>query len=381
MPKKGLILVSIAVLIVAGFLVLSYNGCRLIRTRLEQTMRPGLRVGKINVKPTHLSLKGIQYEDPISKKRLFQIEEMKIYPSLLSVLGGERNVQIRRCMILKPSFFFYRSREGGFIGPFPKAGKERDEMPEKAQEGSSQGEERKAHAATVRIDRLQIEKGSLDFEDQKTEGSTAYLQLRDMDLEVKDLQYPPVSVHSPVEFKGKFKGVTREGNLASKGWIDLQTTNMEMTLRTREIELRTFEPYYRKKVTAEISSGHMDMDARITIRKHLLDAPGEMDLVNLRVKEGSGSVLYIPARNFIQMLKNKGNRVKVRFRIKGNLDDPQFNLRENVASRLAVALAESLGLPVTATGEGTVGRQGARGSSDGVKSVEDFFGKKKRAKE
>jgi hypothetical protein len=32
-------------------------------------------VGEINVKPTHLSLKGIQYEDPISKKRLYQIEE------------------------------------------------------------------------------------------------------------------------------------------------------------------------------------------------------------------------------------------------------------------------------------------------------------------
>lgn len=365
MRNKGLILAGIAVLIVAGFLVLSYTQCRFIRTRLEQTMRPGLRVGEINVKPTHLSLKGIQYEDPISKKRLCQIEEMKIYPSLLAVLGGTGTVQIRRCMILRPSFFFYRSREGVFIGPFPKAGKEKDETREKAQEGSSQGEKRKAQAATVKIDRLQIEKGSFDFEDQKTEGSTAYLQLRDTDLEMKDLHYPPVSVHSPVELKGKFKGMMKEGNLSSKGWIDLQTTDMEMTLRTREIELRAFEPYYRKKVTAEISSGHVNMDARITIRKHLLDAPGEMDLVNLRVKEGSGSVFYIPAKSLIQMLKNKGNRMKVRFRIKGNLDDPQFNLRENVASRLAVALAESLGLPVTAVGEGRVileGRGSVRGS-------------------
>ena len=123
---------------------------------------------------------------------------------------------------------------------------------------------------------------------------------------MKDLQYPFASVHSPVELKGKFKGITKEGSLSSKGWIDLQTINMEMTLRTREIELRAFEPYYRKRVTAEISSGHLDLDARITIRKHLIDAPGEMDLVNLRVKEGSGSVLYIPAKNLIQMLKDKG---------------------------------------------------------------------------
>ena len=365
MGKKGLILASLAVLVVAGFLVLSYMGCRLIRTRLEQAMGPGWRVGEINIKPTHLSLKGIQVEDPITRKRVCQIEGMKIYPSLLSVLGGNRTVQIRRCMILRPSFFLYRSREGVFVGPFPKTGKEKNETPEKAQESSPGSAKRKVQAAAVHIDRLQIDQGSLDFEDQNTQGPTAYLQLRDVDLEVKDLQYPLGSVHSPVELKGKFKGMTKDGTLSSKGWIDFQTTDMEMTLKTRDIELRTFEPYYRKKVTAEISSGHVNMDARITIRKHLLDAPGEMDLVNLRVKEGSGSVFYIPAKSLIQMLKNKGNRMKVRFRIKGNLDDPQFNLRENVASRLAVALAESLGLPVTAVGEGRVileGRGSVRGS-------------------
>jgi uncharacterized protein involved in outer membrane biogenesis len=363
MRKSGLILAGLAVLVVAGFLALSYTGGQLIRTRIEQAMRPGLRVGKINVKLTHLSLKEIQYEDPISMKRVCQIEEMKIYPSLLAVLGGGRTVQIRKCMILGPSFFLHRSREGVFTGPFPKAGKE-GTTPGKDQGGSPGGEKRKAEAAAVRIDRLQVEKGFIDFEDQKTEGHTAYLQLRDVDLEMKDLQYPLVPVHSPVELKGKFKGMTKEGDLSSKGWIDLHTTDMEMTLRTREIELRAFEPYYRKKVTAEISSGHVDLDARITVRKHVIDVPGEMDLVNLRVREGSGSVLYIPAKNFMRMLKDKGNRVKVRFRIKGNLDDPQFNLRENVASRLALALAESLGLPVTVVDEGRV-ISGERGSTRG----------------
>jgi hypothetical protein len=364
MRKGGLILAGIAVLVVAGFLALSYTGGRLIRTRIEQAMRSGLRVGKINVRLTHLSLKGIQYEDPISMQRICQIEEMKIYPSLLTVLGGGRTVQIRKCMILGPSFFLYRSREGVFTGPFPKAGKEGTGTPEKGQEGSSRGEKRRAEAAAVRIDRLQIAKGSLDFEDRKTERHTAYLQLRDMDLEMKDLRYPLVSIHSPVGLKAKFKGMTREGDLSLKGWIDLHTTNMEMTLRTREIELRAFEPYYRKKVTAEVSSGHVDLDARITVRKHVIDAPGEMDLVNLRVREGGGSVFYIPAKNFMRMVKDKGNRVKVRFRIKGNLDDPQFNLRENVASRLALALAESLGLPVTVVDEGRV-ISGERGSTRG----------------
>jgi len=72
---------------------------------------------------------------------------------------------------------------------------------------------------------------------------------------MKALQFPLPSVHSPVELKGKFKGITKEGDLTLKGWIDLRTIDMEMALKTRDIELRTFEPYYRKKVTAEIFVG------------------------------------------------------------------------------------------------------------------------------
>ena len=75
--------------------------------------------------------------------------------------------------------------------------------------------------------------------------------------------------------------------------------------------------------------------------------------------------------------------MKVRFRIKGNLDDPQFNLRENVASRLTLALAESLGLPVTVVGEGRVGTtaRGARGKAEGQKSAEGYLGKEEKVKE
>jgi len=41
-------------------------------------------------------------------------------------------------------------------------------------------------------------------------------------------------------------------------------------------------------------------------------------------------VLYVPAKSLIQILRNRGNRIKVRFRVKGNLDDPHFNLRETL---------------------------------------------------
>jgi len=123
MKRWALVLGIVAVIVIAGWLTLSYYGGRFIRTRLQQAMEPELRVGEISVYPTHVSLKGIQHEDPASKKRMFQIEEIRIYPSLLAALRGA--VQIRKCALIKPSFFLYRSRDGRVIGPFPAGGKER----------------------------------------------------------------------------------------------------------------------------------------------------------------------------------------------------------------------------------------------------------------
>ena len=35
------------------------------------------------------------------------------------------------------------------------------------------------------------------------------------------------------------------------------------------------------------------------------------------------------------LLKDKGNRIKAKFRVKGNMDDPRFDLQESVLTRIA----------------------------------------------
>ena len=76
----------------------------------------------------------------------------------------------------------------------------------------------------------------------------AQIRLRDLDFEIKDIQYPLASLHSPIELKGKMKGKKQEGSIDAKGWIDLKTMDLETSLKIREIEVKTFEPYYRKRV-------------------------------------------------------------------------------------------------------------------------------------
>src|SRR5512143_776915 len=91
-------------LLIGAYILLSFYGVRLLNNQLQRWVRAGLTVSDVKVRPTYLSIMGVRFEDPQSKRRLVQIEEMRIYPAFLSVLRGP--LQIRRWVILRPNFYF-----------------------------------------------------------------------------------------------------------------------------------------------------------------------------------------------------------------------------------------------------------------------------------
>jgi hypothetical protein len=263
------------------------------------------------------------------------------------------------------------------VGPWVTTKKEGEEKEifEKEQKKSEE-------AVEVQIDRIRIQKGSIDFEDRKIGDPSSQMRLRDLDFEIRDIRYPLVSLHSPVELKGKMKGKAQEGSITLKGWVDAKTMDMETSLKIREIEVKTFEPYYRKRVTAEIESGTLAMDSRIVVKEKRIDAPGELDLINLHIKEGGGTVLWIPAETLVALLEKKGHQLKAKFHVKGNMENPQFNLQETFLTQVAISLAQALGIPVKVVGEevpqGTL--KGEKGLVEELQSMERLFKKKKEKK-
>ena len=341
--KKWVVAIGIVVVfVIGGYFVLSYYAVELIRPQLQKILGPGFTIAEIKVKLTHLSIREIRYEGLHTKKKYFQGEEVRVYPSLFSLFKGP--LRVREFMILEPSFYFYRSQEGVFTGPWTA-------IPEKEKEIAEDEEKRGKGPTAIRIDRFRIEKGSVNFEDMKTGEPPAKIKLKEFDLEVKDIYFPRISAHSPIVWKGKVEGKKREGDMELVGWIDFKTMDMETTLKVREIDLKTLEPYYRKRVSAEIDSGYTKMEARITLKEKRIDAPGKLELTDLHIKEEEGTVFWIPAETLMASLKKRGDRIEVEFHVKGNMDDPQFNLQETFLIRIAIALAKALGVPIKETGE------------------------------
>jgi hypothetical protein len=374
--KRWFLLIGIlVVLFIGGYFVLSFYAVRLIQPHLQKVMGPGFTLEETKLRTTYLSATGIRYEDPDSKQRFLRVEEMRVYPSFLSLL--KKSLYIKELTILQPSFFFYRSREGHLVGPWVKIEKESE-----GKETSEQAGKKREEPLRVQIDRIRIQKGSIDFEDRKAGEPPAQIKLRDINFEMGEIEYPLTSVHSPVRLKAKMDGKGQEGSVDIKGWIDAKTMDMETSLKVREIEVKTFEPYYRKRVTAEIESGTIDMNSKIAVKEKRIDAPGEFDLINLHVKGGGGTVFWIPAETLASLLEKKGHQIKVKFHVKGNMENPRFNLQETFLTQVALSLAQTLGIPIKVVGEealqGT--SKGEKGFVDELQSIEELFKKKKEKK-
>ncbi len=361
MKKWFVVVGTLGFLSILGYFVLTFYAVKFIQPYVQKATLQGLTLTETKVKTTHLSVMGIQYEDPYSRQKCLIADEVRIYPSLFSIFTN--SIHIKEITVLKPSFSFYRSREGSVAGPLamaPEQG-EREGVGEK-----KNGKMKKV--IPIQIDRIRIQKGSINFEDQKMGVPPAQVQLTDLNFDMKDIRYPFVPLHSPIELKGKMNGQNREGNIQLKGWIEIKTMNLETSLIMKEVEIKAFEPYYRKRVTAEIESGLINVDSKIAVVGRRIDAPGEVELTDLRLKKGGGTVFWIPAETLSSLLERKGNQIKAKFHMKGDMNNPQFNLQESFLTQIGFSFAQALGFPVKVIGE------------EEFQLIEKLFKKKKERK-
>lgn len=338
--KRWLTIAGFALAIMTGgYLALSFYGVKWVQSQIQEAVVPGVSFDRILVAATHLSIHRLRFEDPVTKLKFFEMEQATIYPDLWALL--KKRLHFRKLEILKPSFSFYRTHEESLAGPWIPLKKRKTN-----EEVDSKKEKKERRGLPIKVDRIRFREGAIEFDDRKTGGTPGRARLGEFDLTVQDIEYPLVSRRSPLELRGKVTWKTHEGEISSKGWIDLKTSEMEISLRVRDMEIRVFEPYYRKRVSAEIESGRMNMDASIQMKDGKINAQGRLDFTDLFVK-GEGTVFHFPAKTLSPLLKGKGNRVRGAFHVKGDAEDPRSAIQETFFTQVALSLAVDLGMPVT----------------------------------
>ncbi|MGE5790519.1 MAG: DUF748 domain-containing protein, partial [Syntrophaceae bacterium] len=200
------------------------------------------------------------------------------------------------------------------------------------------------------------------------------VRVTDIDLTADQLSYPVDNRDTAWRLSARMPGNQGTGTLTASGNTALKSRDTGAKVVLRNLDLTSFKPYLLKEGDVDVSRGFLDLDVDLGIRKRMLHAPAHSVLRDLQFVEGRGlkdQFLGVPRQLVVNALKTGNNQIEFDFVVEGSLDNPKFNLREDLVTRLTVGLAKKLGLSVIETGESVIIQSGKilRGVGDVMKQI------------
>jgi hypothetical protein len=195
----------------------------------------------------------------------------------------------------------------------------------------------------VKIARLAIENGELDFADRSldTPFATSVDSLAGALSQLSTRGDEPARV----ELAGR---VGRYGEARVRGAIDLTApaarTNLQLIFRN--LALREFTPYAAKFAGYRIEAGRLDARLRYRVRDGRMVGENQLafDRLQLGEKVESASVLDLPLDLAVALLTDAEGRIDLAIPVRGDLRDPKVDL----GGLISQALRNTLGRIVSA---------------------------------
>ncbi len=203
-----------------------------------------------------------------------------------------------------------------------------------------------APAPLIRVGTLQLRNATLDFHDATIRQPPHRLRIERLDARVGPLVLPALDHSSNIALRGVLKGVRGDGDLQVDGEFSAAARDAQLKARFHGVDLIALQPYLLKVAEGGVRAGMLDLELHATLVRNRLHAPGLLTLRGLELS-GSGGVLGtfagVPRQAVVAAMSRDG-RIQVKFVLEGHLDDPNFSLNENLATRVASGLAEALGV-------------------------------------
>lgn len=224
----------------------------------------------------------------------------------------------------------------------------------KPRPASSRTPEPPSAALRVVIGQVVLRNTAVEFYDASVRQPPLRLRLQELDAQIGPLDLPALDVPTEIELDAVVKGVLRDGKLALRGDIVFATRDSKLDARLQGVDLLALQPYLVKVSEAGVRQGTLDLRLRSTVVKNHLHAPGELKLSGLELANTGGvlgTFAGVPRQAVLAFL-SRNERIEVDFTLEGRLDDPNFSLNENLATRIASALADKLGVSLGGVVEG-----------------------------
>lgn len=227
-------------------------------------------------------------------------------------------------------------------------------------------------APELAIGAVELRDSVLDFHDRSVKGQAVSLHFEPVQARLDELLIPEFRGRSPLRAEGIVRGAKHQGSVEVDGWVEIGTRASDLRTVARGVDLLEIEPYLLRATEDGVESGTLDLDLHSKVENRHLDAEGKLRLNDLHLRPGggiAGTFLGVPRRAVIASMKSGDDDLELDFTMQGNLGDTKFSLNETLSVRVAVGLAQSLGVGLVDVIKGV----GDLGGS-GLKSVGDAIG-------
>ncbi|MED5619657.1 DUF748 domain-containing protein [Ideonella sp. BN130291] len=352
-PLTRRLLISLAALgTLAVVLLLAYHfALQRLQAVLLDALGPRASVDAIDLGWTGVEVRNLRIRAERGGRRPWpaadelRAERVRVRPDLASLFGGRW--RIGRVEVDKAYLSLYRTRDGKLhLLPALLERPARTDAP-------SDGDTPAAAAPLVLLDRVTLRDAEVDFYDASVRQPAHRMRLAALQAEVRDIRLPTVDQPMDIAVQALFKGPHRDGTLKINGTLTPATHDAALKADFRGVELVALEPYLLKVAEGGVKSGTLDLALKADVKNNRLQAPGTLTLTQVELRSG-GSFAGVPQRAVLAAMGRDG-RIELHFTLAGRLDDPNFSLNEDLATRIASAMAEKLGVSMGGVVEGLGG--------------------------
>lgn len=321
------------------------------------TINPGTRSGELIVEGTNL--------EALTDDRGPKVKTASLHFTASMKGQGQTplNIVFSGATLTKPFIRVEEDRAGHMVGFLPWKTSEKAK-PEKG-------------GISMTFNDIAVTGGEVLYLDGKVDRPPYPIRVTDISLTTGAVSLPLTETWTTWQLSAHIPGKSSTGRLGGTGKTNFHSLDTNGKLTLRSLDIVVLRPYLQKKGEAELKGGTLDLDMDLTIRNKFIHAPTHTVLKNLQFASGGGvrdQFLGIPRSLIVKLLETSKNELPLDFVVEGRIDNPQFNLREDFARRLGVAIGRQLGLNVIGTGEKAV-RQGGRVLEGIGKGIGGLFGK------
>ena len=357
---------TLVALLLAGFAVFQF-AVHSLKGQIEKSLGPQSEVKEIKVGLSGVEIIGIRVRAPKNQGKYdswpaedkLRAERILITPSILDLLSAKLVVRTIR---VEGAYISMLRAKDGRMKVLP--GLLDSSTPVASEPGKSNA---KGTGSTPQINIGQIElvNATIEFFDATIRQPPHKLRLEKINATIGKLQLPDLKGFSSIDLDGIVKGVRQDGKISISGSMELATKESSLSTRLQGIDLIALQPYLIKATESGVKRGTLDLGLKSNVHKGLLNAPGTLTLSDLELASSTtaGTIMGMPSSAAIGMMKNKNGKISVKFVLEGDINDPRFSLNENLSTRIAASLANTLGVSIEGLTKGvsSVGSGTAKG--------------------